>query len=403
MSFHKNKYHFFITVFCLCLFVSLFAGAVGGILVNRYFDSSQNFPVVSMQKDLQVVDVVQKVNPAVVSVVISKDVSKLQTAPPGFFSFDDFYQFGVPFREETENVSSTDEVKPKIERIGGGSGFIIRADGLIVTNKHVVEDEEAIYTVVLATGEEKEAAVVARDTLYDLALLKIEGKDLPTLPLGDSDTIRIGQSVIAIGYTLAEFGNTVTVGVVSGIGRRVEAGSQFGDSEILEEAIQTDAAINPGNSGGPLLNLRGEVIGINTAVSREGQSVGFAIPVNSVKKNVESFVQNGRIIRPWLGVRFVPVTPRFAEANKLPVNYGALVIHGDTLDELAVIPGSPADKAGIMENDIILEINGTRLEDKDSLVKLVSKMSVHDEVVFKLFHKGEEKEVTVRLEEYPTK
>ena len=275
-------------------------------------------------------------------------------------------------------------------------------DGLIVTNRHVVADETATYKVTLADGKEYDATVLAKDPVLDVALMKIEATGLPTLSLGNSDNLYLGQTVIAIGNALAEFGNTVTRGVVSGIGRRVEAGDRRGGfSEVIDEAIQTDAAINPGNSGGPLLNLAGEVVGINTAVSSEAQSVGFAIPINSVKRIIESVQKTGRIVRPWLGVRYQVVTPRLAEANNLPVNYGALILRGQSPDELAVVPGSPADKAGLEENDIILEIDGKKLEDKDSLAKLIGEKNIGDDVALKVLHDGKEKEVAVKLEEFP--
>jgi serine protease Do len=276
-------------------------------------------------------------------------------------------------------------------------------DGLIVTNKHVVADDEAVYKVKLSDGKEYDAKVMAKDPVLDVALIKIEANNLPTLKFGDSDKLKLGQSVIAIGNALAEFGNTVTRGIVSGIGRKVEAGGSFGFTEVIEQAIQTDAAINPGNSGGPLINMAGEVVGINTAVSSEGQLVGFAIPINAAKKTIESVQKTGRIVRPWLGIRYVAVTPRLAEANKLKVNYGFLIIGDSANDELAVIPGGPADKAGLAENDIILEVDGKKMADKESLANEIGKHNVGDVVDLKILHKGEEKNVKVKLEEFSNK
>ncbi|KKS93059.1 MAG: protease Do, partial [Parcubacteria group bacterium GW2011_GWE2_43_12] len=177
------------------------------------------------------------------------------------------------------------------------------------------------------------------------ALVQIQDKNLPAVRLGDSDSVQIGQTVIAIGNALGEYRNTVTKGVISGIGRNVVAGDNRGSSEQLEGVFQTDAAINPGNSGGPLVNLQGEVIGINTAINSQGQLIGFAIPANEAKRMIDSYEKYGRIVRPYLGIRYVLVTPELAKANKLEVDYGALLIKGQTTTDLAVVPGSPADKA----------------------------------------------------------
>lgn len=349
------------------------------------------------------ISVVEKANAAVVNVTILKDIAALR-GQTNVQDFEDFFEFGFPFRmippQEMPNPNNGQE---SLREIGGGSGFIIGADGLIVTNKHVVSDDAATYKVKLSSGKEYDAKVIAKDPLMDVALIKIEATGLPTLALGDSEKLRLGQSVIAIGNALAEFGNTVTRGVVSGVGRRVEAGDGMGMTEVIEEAIQTDAAINRGNSGGPLLNLAGEVIGINTAVSSEGQLLGFAIPINNVKRTIESVQKTGRISRPWLGVRYVLVTPRIAEENKLSVTYGALILRGRTDSDLAVIPGSPADKAGLAENDIILSIDGKKIEDDNSLAREIGKHQVGDEVMLKVLQKGKEKDIKVKLEEFPIK
>ena len=163
--------------------------------------------------------------------------------------------------------------------------------------------------------------------------------------------------------------------------------------------IQTDASINPGNSGGPLLNLAGQVIGINTAIVQNAQNIGFAIPINEVKNTIESVKQSGRIIRPWLGIRYVLIDKSIAEANKLSVDYGALIVRGENRTDLAVIPGSPADKAGLVENDIILEVNGKKINENNPLSSVIGKFKVGDEITLKILRKGEEKEVKVKLEE----
>jgi serine protease Do len=412
MTEHHSK-----KLIAIVLLLTFFVGSASGIgaffFMNKFmnqqtgiFDSTKStetsFEALSAEEGA-VIGLVKKANPAVVSIVISQKVVDNNPSAELFENFFGFpYRFEVPAKPKTDEKN---EVKPdpQLKRVGGGSGFIISPDGLIVTNKHVIDDENAVYTVILSDGKEFPAKIIGKDPVLDVALIKIdapEAKNLPVLSLGDSDSLQIGQTVVAIGYALAEFGNTVTKGVVSGIGRHVEAGNRFGDREVLDQAIQTDAAINPGNSGGPLLDLQGKVIGINTAVSQQGQLVGFAIPINTLKRTIESVQKNGRIIRPWLGVRFLPLTPRIAEENKLKYTYGAL-LKSNGKEDISVVPGSPADKAGLVENDIILEVNGKKLEDNDSLPKEISKFNVGDEITLKIFHKEKEKEVKVKLEEFP--
>jgi len=355
-------------------------------------ENNQN---VGFNLDAATIDVVKKAKPSVVSIIISKNVSTVSNAP----DLNDFFQ-GWPFEFKFEAPQPSTPAEPKTQKqeIGGGSGFVVSSDGLILTNKHVVMDEEAEYEVLTNDGQKYPAKVLGKDPINDLAVIKIEAKNLVPLILGDSDQIEIGQTVIAIGNTLSEYRNTVTRGVVSGIHRRVEAGGP-GLSEVLEEAIQTDAAINPGNSGGPLLNLQGQVIGINTAISQAGQLIGFAIPINEAKQVIESIQKNGKIVRPFLGVRYVIINKQIAEANKLSVDYGALIARGENANEIAVVPGSPADKAGLVENDIILELNGEKIDENHSLARMLAKYAPGEEVELKILHKGEEKTLKVKLEE----
>jgi serine protease Do len=293
--------------------------------------------------------------------------------------------------------------------VGGGSGFIVSADGFVVTNKHVVLDEDAEYTVFTNDGKSYPAKVLAKDPLQDLALLKIDqgpivneqgafvSRSFVASSLGDSDGLEIGQTVIAIGNALGEFRNTVSVGVISGLGRTITAsGGNF--VETIEDVIQTDAAINKGNSGGPLLNLAGEVIGINTATVLDAQNIGFAVPVNKVKRDIEQVKTLGKIVYPFLGVRYVLVTDRIAKEQNLSVSYGALVAKGSQ-GEAALIPGSPAQMAGILEGDIILEFNGVRIRPENSLAKLIQKYNPKDTVVLKILRADQEKIFTVILGE----
>jgi serine protease Do len=308
--------------------------------------------------------------------------------PFGFFP-----GFGFNFNMPQYRQNGTEK-----KDIGGSSGFFVTSDGLIVTNKHVVDQKDAEYTVFTNDGKKHTAKVIARDPVLDIALIKIEGSGYPYLTLGNSETLQVGQSVIAIGNALGEFRNTVSVGVVSGLARSITAGTGFGSTETLDHVIQTDAAINPGNSGGPLLDLSGNVIGVNVAIAQGSQNVGFALPINSIKGVIESVKTTGKIVRPFLGVRYVIIDEEMKEKNDLTVDYGVLVKVGSTVSDLAVVPGSPADKAGIVENDIILEVDGVKLDKETSLASIIRGKSVGQVVNLKILHRGEEKNVAVVLE-----
>ncbi|MBU0506783.1 trypsin-like peptidase domain-containing protein, partial [bacterium] len=230
--------------------------------------------------------------------------------------------------------------------------------------------------------------------------LKIEGKDFPTIELGDSNLVEVGQSAIAIGNSLGEFQNTVSKGVISGLSRSISAGASQGYSEYLFDLIQTDAAINVGNSGGPLINLAGEVIGINTAIVYQSQNIGFAIPINSVKNIIENVYLHGRIVRAFLGVRYVHLNDTIVQKFDLPINYGAMVISGRYQSQNAIVPGSPADKAGLKEFDIITKVNGTPvIENKAPLYYLISQLSPADTIELTIMREGKEQKIKLKLEE----
>lgn len=342
-----------------------------------------------------VIKAVKDVSPAVVSIIISKDLPIFEEYYEEFFGPGPF-EFQIPqYRQKgTEK-----------REIGGGTGFIISEDGMILTNKHVVLDEEAEYTVFTNDGRKFSAKVLARDPVQDLAIIKIEQekkvndngetvlKSFPVAKLGNSDNLEIGQTVVAIGNALGEFRNTVSVGVISGLGRSITA-SGGGLVETLEDVIQTDAAINRGNSGGPLLNLKGEVIGINTAMALEAQSIGFAIPINKAKRDIEQVKTLGKIVYPFLGVRYLLITERVQRENNLPVDYGALIVKGGG-GEQAVWPDSAAERAGLKEGDIVLEFNGERITSENSLAKIIMRYNPGDEVTLKIL-RGE-KEMTVEV------
>lgn len=335
--------------------------------------------------DELVVSVVKRASPAVVSIVASKDVPVVEQYYVDPFGNDPFFRrffgggSGIQIPQLRQNGTERRDVS-------SGTGFIINASGLILTNKHVVADTAADYTVFMNDGSKIPAKVLARDPVQDLAVVRIERSGLPTLPVGDSDAIEPGQTAIAIGNALGEFQNTVSVGVVSGLHRSIVASGQ-GVSEQLGELIQTDAAINPGNSGGPLLNLNGEVIGINTAVAEGAQSIGFAIPINGAKRDIASVTAVGRIIYPFLGVRYQIVTPSVARERKLGVEYGALIVAGD--GEPGVVNASPADRAGLREGDVILEFNGQKIDAKHTLSQLLGERQVGETVRMKVLRKGQ--------------
>ena len=341
-----------------------------------------------------VIKVVEDYSPAVVSIIVTKDVPIIEQYyyNPFYFQIPQYLQQGTEKRE-----------------VGGGSGFLVSKEGMVITNKHVVLDEEAEYTVFTNDGKSYPAKVSAKDPFQDLAILKIDQEKIvdeqgdftlmsfPVVKLGNSDNLQMGQMVIAIGNVLGEFRNSVSVGVVSGLGRTITA-EGGGFVETIEDVIQTDAAINRGNSGGPLLNLKGEVIGINTAMIQEAQSIGFAIPINKAKRDIEQVKKIGKIVYPLLGIRYVPVTEKIKEDNNLPVNYGAWIIQG-TGGEPAVYPDSAAEKAGLQEGDIILEFDGERITTENTLAKMIQKHEPEDEVVLKILREGEEEEITAMLEE----
>jgi len=414
----------------LDILYSIVGGAVGGALVMMLMQNSpqaakffqggeplipevltqgedKNQSVQAVDNETLVVKAVETANPAVVSIVVTKDVPIIERyydeAPGSPFNpfFEDFFgrdDFFSPFNYRVPQYRQKGTEK---KEVGGGSGFIVSADGMIVTNRHVVDQDEVEYTVFMNDGTKFDAQVLARDTVNDLAVIKIEGSDLPYLEFANSNELKVGQTVIAIGNALAEFRNTVSVGVISGLSRSITAGNGMGQSEQLDEVIQTDAAINPGNSGGPLLNLSGQVIGVNVAVALGSENIGFALPANVASNIVNSVNETGRIVRPYIGVRYAMVTPALVEKNKLQVDHGALIVRGESVEELAVMPGSPADKAGLTEGDIILEVDGQRLDEETTLADIIKKKQVGDALSLKLQSKGEEKTVSVTLEEMP--
>ena len=336
-----------------------------------------------VREESAIIEAVNKAKDSVVSVVITRDL-------PVFEDNFDWFWFGPRRQIGTEQ-----------RQVGAGTGFIVDKNGLIITNRHVVQDERASYTVVFNDGEKYEAKVLARDSLLDIAFLKIDTKrELVPLSLGSSAELRVGQTVIAIGNALGEFSNTVSLGIISGLKRSIVASDGMSGSELLSDVIQTDASINRGNSGGPLLDIKGNVIGVNVAVASQAENIGFAIPIDLVKDLLTRLNQDGSIERPKLGVRYMLVTPNLAKEEDLPYDYGAIIVKGSRRNQLAVVPGSPADKAGLQENDIILEVNGEKVTEKKPLANLIQSFRFGDVVTLKVWKKGELVEVKVKLEKF---
>lgn len=357
-------------------------------------------PLQVVDEQSQVIEVVKKASPAVVSIIATAEVPTFETyfGDPSLNLPEELMPFfNIPIPQQRQNGTQK-------QQIGAGTGFLVSEDGYIVTNKHVVADEDAEYTVYLNDeqhkGEKIIAQVLARDPNNDLAIIKIDKTNLPYLSFDDSSELQVGQTAITIGYALGEFDNTVSKGVISGLSRTITAGGGGLGSETLKNLIQTDAAINPGNSGGPMLDLNGNVIGINVAMA-SAENIGFAILGNEAQNAFTQVQETGSIPKKelaYLGVRYVLINDQIQSQNNLSYDYGALVTRGETMNDLAVIPGSPADKAGIMENDIILEINGKKINSKNQLSDLIAAFKPGDDVMIKIFHKGDEKEVSVKLE-----
>jgi len=344
--------------------------------LDRFFPArvqSPNAPQKVVQEESVVIDVVKNVGPSVVTVSAKAPQRKvIQFSPFGGFSQD--IQGG-----QQQDI---------------GSGFVVSADGLIVTNKHVVSDTTLTYKVATSDGKTYDAKTISRDPNNDIAVIKIDATGLKPVDLGDSSGLQVGQFVIAIGTALGEFRNTVTTGVISGLGRGISAGGDFqGYVERLDNVIQTDAAINPGNSGGPLLNSSGQVIGINVAVAQGAQNIGFSIPVNTVKDALGAFKTTGKFpAKAYLGVEYQMITQQVALLNQVP--QGAYVVN--------VVAGSPAEKAGVAGGDVIFKIDGNAISDTDGgLAKIVSGKKPGDTLNLELWRDGETKNISVTLTESP--
>jgi len=388
----KNLLTSFLAVFIIL--VSLVGGALGDRvfgyrLLDKWFPRNKIVnPVSEPQEKVKIVteesiviDVVDRVSPSVVTIGVQK-TQKLVNPFQDFFDPFGFFNFPSPNTQGQEEKIDQDI----------GSGFIVSDDGMIVTNKHVVADIEAIYKVITKDNKELKVEKIYRDPTIDLAILKVNLSEASLKPviLGDSSQLKVGQFVVAIGTALGEFRNTVTTGVISGLGRGITAGDPFGGfSERLENVIQTDAAINPGNSGGPLLNSSGQVIGVNVATSQTAENVGFAIPINVVKESLDNFNKTGKFERPFLGVKYKIISRDLALLNEIPE--GAYIVE--------VIPDSPAQKAGVSKGDILMKVEGQKInEDDGGLTKIIQNKKVGDKVELEIWRDGETKKLIATLQ-----
>lgn len=348
------------------------SGQVGDNPANSEF-SSKLGALLNAGGSLTVADISEVASDSVVTVSIKTQQRVVQDPFQGFFGF------GL----------NQNQVPPQVEEIQRdiGTGFVVDGNGLIVTNKHVVSDATAEYKIIDKNDKEYAVINIYRDPSTDLAILKVEGANLPTLNLGDSSKIRVGEPVIAIGTALGEFRHTVTTGVISGLGRGITAFGGMTGMEELENVIQTDAAINPGNSGGPLLNANGEVIGVNVAVSANAQNVGFALPINVIKDSMANFNQTGQFDRPFFGVRYRLITQEAALANEVP--------QGAYIQE--VVNGSTAEEAGLEVGDILTKVDGTALKEDQNLAQIINKKKTGDTMQIMYWRDGKTVEKTVTL------
>jgi serine protease Do len=379
----------------VALIVGLIAGFLGGLVGASVHDNgvgvgsslSAQKKIVTSQSQL-ISQIAKTVGPSVVSV----DVTSQTTNSNGF---DSLFGFGGGTSQQQS----------------AGTGIIINSDGLILTNRHVVPAGTTSVSVTLSDGTQlKDVKVLGRtndsDSL-DVAFLKIsdaQGHKLTPAVIGDSSQVQVGDSVVAIGNALGQFQNTVTSGIISGFGRSVEAGDSSGSqaSENLDDLFQTDAAINEGNSGGPLVNLNGQVIGINTAIASDSQSIGFAIPINDITGLIRQVEQTGSFQRPYLGVRYVTLTPDVADQYNVDATSGGFIPPSVDSSSPSIISGSPAEKAGLQEGDVITSIDGSKIDSTHSLTSIIDKHSVGDNVSLTVVRDGKTLHVSATLEAAPS-
>ena len=422
-----TKTQFVLLVILVSFVTALFTGIVTATLVNQapplmtqtiskviekvnplsQFSEQPRPPaaqqIVVGQEELTI-KIVENVSSAVVSIIAVKDFPVFEQYFTNPFGQDEFFRRLIPpeflpnFQIPQYRQKGTEE-----RQVSSGSGFFISEDGLIATNRHMVEDKEAEYWILLNDGGKLKAKVMAFDSLQDIAILKIESaisEKHNFIHLADSDKIKVGQTVIAIGNALGEFQNTVSVGVISGLHRSIIASGALSGETALSELIQTDAAINPGNSGGPLLDLGGRAIGINTALASGAENIGFALPINIVKKDIADIKEFGKIQYVYLGIRYAIISAQLKEEKKLSVDYGVLLVKGPNA-EPAVMANGPAQKAGIKEGDIILELEGEKITQTNTLASIINSRRAGEKISLKILREGKTLDILVTLESRP--
>ncbi len=368
----------------LLIIISISAGFLGGWM-NSHGQGLNSLNTKAQQqvvlKESQLIsEIAKQSGPSVVSIEVTSQSNQT-----------DLFGFSQPVQQQA-----------------AGTGFIISDNGIVITNRHVVPQGVTNVDVTLSDGTKlTDVEVIGRtassDSL-DIAFLKIKdakGKKLQPLPLGDSSKVQVGDKVIAIGNALGQFQNTVTSGIISGHGRSVEAGDAGSTStETLQDLFQTDAAINQGNSGGPLLDINGQAIAINTAVAGGGaENIGFAIPINDVKGLIKSVLEKGKLLRPYLGVRYVSLTDDYAFQYNLNTKRGAYIVPSQ--DGNSIIKDSPASKAGLKEKDIIVKVDNTTIDENNSLTSVLGRYSVGDKVTLTVIRDGKQQKIGVTLEAAP--
>ncbi|HPC31127.1 MAG TPA: trypsin-like peptidase domain-containing protein [Candidatus Paceibacterota bacterium] len=330
---------------------------------------------------------VKKSLPAVVGILITKHLSKLEE------EIGKNFIKGISLYGYLEKANLIDE--NGMVKISGCSGFFVTSDGYILTNRHVVEDEESSYTV-LWQDKSFSSKVIIRDKITDIAILKVEGTNFPYLEFGNSKKLQLGQTVVAIGNALGEFQNTVSRGIISGLSRSLKTTAEDGEQEFYG-LIQTDAAINPGNSGGPLIDLKGKAIGINTAVVLGVENIGFAIPINQAKKILFDFKKYGKIRRPSLGIRYYLIDKESQLEHHLPFSYGAFIIYETIPGKGGIIKNGPAEKAGLKEGDIILEIENQKITTNLRIAEILDQFKIGDKIKVCYWRQGQMKETNLEL------
>jgi len=393
------------TVLIVFVLIALVFGYGGALLENSHNTNTGGVTFASLGKQEKVVtsqsqlinQIAKSVGPSVVSVNVSinesgSNTSTTQGSGSGSGGFG-LFGFSQPEQEQA-----------------AGTGIILSSQGLVITNRHVVPAGTTNVSVTLSDGTElKDVKVLGRTSTsssLDIAFLKIEnteGHKLTPAVIGDSSQVQVGDSVVAIGNALGQFQNTVTSGIISGYGRSVEASDASGasSSENLDDLFQTDAAINEGNSGGPLVNMNGQVIGINTAIAGNAQNIGFSIPINDAKGLIEQISKTGKLVTPYLGIRYIPLTADVANEYNLKVNNGAFIAPSNNSSTPSVISGSPADKAGLKVNDVITAVNGTNIDQGHSLTSLLDQYTPGNVIKLTVLRGGSTITVSVTLGSTP--